>query len=50
VTEHSFKVLEVNSNSDIYLYQFIEPLLSDRRLRQFYQQFTTGRAAEYFMK
>ena len=50
MTEQSFKVPEVNSNSATYLYRFFEPLLSDGRLRQFYEQFATGRAAKYFMK
>ncbi len=50
VTEDSFKVLELNSNTDVYGYQLFEPLLSDSRLSRFYRQFVTPKNQRYFMR
>ncbi len=50
ITQDSFKVLELNSNTDMYGYQLFEPLLSDPRLLRFYQSFVTPRNRKYFMK
>jgi hypothetical protein len=36
VTENGFKVMEINSLSDIDMFQIHKPLLEDERIRQFY--------------
>jgi len=48
ITEDSFKVLEVNSLSDVYIYQLFEPLLTDERLRRFYRRYVTPKNRRYF--
>ncbi len=50
VTKHSFKILELNSNTDMYGYQLFGPLLSDIRLLKFYKQFLTKRREKFFMR
>jgi len=50
VTDDSFKVLELNSNTDMYGYQLFEPLLSDSRLLAFYRKLLTRKNQSYFMR
>jgi len=50
VTESSFKVLELNSNSGLSGYQLFGPLLSDARLVRFYERFVTRQTQKFFMK
>lgn len=50
VTEDSFKVLELNSNTDMYGFQLFEPLLSDARLLEFYRGRRTRENEKYFMR
>jgi hypothetical protein len=50
ITEDSFKVLELNSLTDMYGYQLFGPLLSDKRLLEFYQSYVTPRNSRYFMR
>jgi hypothetical protein len=50
ITQDSFKILEVNSNPDVYGIQLFEPLLADRRLLRFYRQFVTRRTRRFFMR
>lgn len=50
VTEDAFKVLELNSNTDLYGYQLFGPLLSDARLVRFYERFITKKTQKFFMK
>jgi hypothetical protein len=50
ITDDSFRVLELNSLTDMYGYQLFEPLLADPRLLRFYQTFVTARNRKYFMR
>jgi hypothetical protein len=50
VTKDSFKIVEVNSDPDVYGYQLYKPLLRDERLLRFYRQFVTKRTRKFFMR
>ncbi len=50
LTEDAFKVLEINSNPDIDLFQVHRPLLIDNKVRNFFDKFKDQKPVGYFYR
>jgi hypothetical protein len=48
ITEDSIKVIEINSNPDVELFQVHQPLLNDQKIKNFFDQYKDLKPEKYF--